>query len=745
MCRICLVTIIWYALAGAAGRKTAEVSAVPLPEGRTALISGTVYKEEFKNTDQRIYLKNISVLSSPAESLPQPKRETSTEYQPGVGAIVYLKEPAEAAIGSRVLAEGVCAFPQPQTNPGGFDAQSYYGTLGISVFLRKARILQSDGNSSAAGELLRRIRNGLRSRLYAVFEKKDAELLGAMMLGERASVPEETEALYQDVGIIHILAISGLHISLIGMGIYQLLRKFPLPAAVAGFLAGGILSAYAVMCGASVSALRAVVMFCLFLTAQISGRTYDLPTALSLAAAALVSANIGTMTQAGFLLSFGAVCGVLLAGQWSGRALKGTAFGVSLSVQIMTLPLVAYFYSQVSTYGVLLNLIVIPAVPMILASGAAAVAASCFGTAAGQFFAAPAHYLLALVEFLSEKVRLIPGAVLLTGKPGILRILIYYVLLGIFYILCGKLRFFQKIRKIDLIKLTFALILFIGSILCRETGTFTMTFLDVGQGDGCCIETANDTVWMIDGGSGADGLARYCLEPFLKSRARARVDYWMVSHFDGDHTSGLLELLTDYTPRVDGTNAAGITIGALILPKLAELPEEGETLCNLASKHRIPVYFAASGDVLRDGELQMRILAPEPSADYENDNAASMVAEVSYKHFLALLTGDVEGGGEQRLLKKDQIGDVDVLKAAHHGSKYTMQETFLEAASPEVTVISCGRDNRYGHPHEELLQRIEKQGSAILRTDRHGAVQVAVTEKGYQITCQRNDWQAAVQ
>lgn len=733
LCRICLPLLVWFAFAGL-WRSGAQKAPPPILAGESVIVCGSVYRQEFRNERQSIYLKNISILSDMAEFLPENAEiQQNTEHNSffkGARLLLYVKEPCELHIGETVLASGEINYPRKERNPGGFDAESYYGAQKIVGFLRKAVILKTDGKRELLMDSLYQARRFLCERIYKSVPEKDAGILCAMLLGDRGGLDAGVKSLYQDNGIIHILAISGLHISMIGMALYHLLRKIRLRHWLAGLFAAVLMLGYGVMTGFAYSALRAVTMFLAFLLAQATGRTYDLPTALALSATGILLFQNAAVTQAGFLLSFAAVGGVLLTKTWNVKLLKGTALGVSLSVYLTTIPLIAWYYYQLPLYGIFLNLLVVPLVPFIVGFTAA-------GLIAGEMVMYPAHILLTVLEQICEKVRLLPFASIVVRKPQLWQLLLYYVLLLAVLFFLQKAAFYRKSLKMDLIKLSIAIILVISIFFFPQRKPFTITFLDVGQGDGCCIENASGSVYLVDGGSSSEkNLAQYTLEPFLMSKGIDTVDCWMVSHYDADHISGLLEILEGYVPGLLGNNAAGITIGTIVLPIREEISEQQQKICELAQKNGIFVRFVQKGDILRENELTIRILSPQTGAAYENENAASMVAAVSYQGFRALLTGDVEGEAENALLSNGQEKEnlrADVLKAAHHGSRGSSSAAFLECARPEIICVSSGEDNRYGHPHTEFLERAAKTGSRIVRTDVCGAVTVTVKDGKYRV------------
>ena len=248
-----------------------------------------------------------------------------------------------------------------------------------------------------------------------------------------------------------------------------------------------------------------------------------------------------------------------------------------------------------------------------------------------------------------------------------------------------------------------------------------VSFLDVGQGDSCFVRTPGGTTMLIDGGSSDEGkLGSYTLGPFLDSQAVGRLDLVFVSHGDSDHISGIKELLADRRIR------------CLVLPfgwdnrkGLSELGRE-------AGEQETEILELEQGDELTIGKMKMTCLWPEKAEENENEeNERSMVLWLSWRDTDVLFTGDLEGSGETavtELLKNppEELAvcrrSLELLKVPHHGSGKTSSEEFLKASAPEYAVISCGRKNRYGHPAEETLDRLEQAGCRIWRTDEAGAV-----------------------
>ena len=200
----------------------------------------------------------------------------------------------------------------------------------------------------------------------------------------------------------------------------------------------------------------------------------------------------------------------------------------------------------------------------------------------------------------------------------------------------------------------------------------------------------------------------------------------MISHFDQDHISGLMEILENYERGPAGQNVNGITVKQILIPDLKlEDEKEKRHMLELAKHFQIPVYQCAKGTELEQDGMHIRVLNPAVQKHYESPNAGSMTLLVSFQDFSALLTGDLEGSGEQQAAEALEE-NVDVLKVAHHGSRNSSSEEFLEKAGGTSAVISCGAGNSYGHPHSELLDRLKRAGYKILRTDQDGMIRFKV-------------------
>lgn len=644
-------------------------------------------------------------------------------------------------LGNRVQVTGqLTAFSQAR-NPGEFDFRNYYRAQNINYRLWGKSCVLVDGSYYWYRDCLYRFAEwGMKMLHQVVKDEVDVGIYQAAILGNRSELDEEIRTLYQRNGIAHLLAISGLHLSLVGMTIYQLFRRCGAGFAGAGILGGIIIISYVIMTGASSSIIRAaIMMFTAFLAAYL-GRTYDLLSALGMAGLCLLWENSYLVCQAGFQLSFGAILGlgmlypllakVFLEDEKDGfRKYLKQAVLSSLSVQFMTVPVVLYHYFQLPVYGIFLNLIVIPLMGYVLVSAFAGIILGCVRTAWGTFAVGTGHYILLFYQYLCAGCELLPYSNLVLGRPRFGQILWYYFIL---YVCCFILRVNhyrnkeQSNQYAKPVRNLLFIIILLSVIILRPLPTrgLQVTFLDVGQGDGICLRTRNQVI-LIDGGSSdVKNLGTYRLEPFLKSQGIVTVDYSFVTHGDSDHISGLVSLLE---------TGSDIHIRHLVLPVLGLEDEAYHHLIELVEGQGGTVSWMKAGDYVASGKLLMTCLYPGVGDIAADRNAQSLVLKVDYGDFHMLLTGDMGEEQEQIILRRSEVSavlsEIQVLKLAHHGSRYSNSAQWLEQISPVWAVVSYGEGNSYGHPHEEVVERLAEEEISLMETARTGAVRLSTNGK----------------
>ena len=659
-------------------------------------------------------------------------------------------------IGQRLLAGGTVEAAGAARNPGGFDYRLYCRGKGIGGLVYAEWVRITDSRSQRLLEGLRRLREYLGGQLLTYAGPEDGGTLMAVLLGSRKELSASVYELYRRNGISHLLAISGLHVSIIGMGLWKGLRRGGVGFWAAGSLAFGFLALYGVLAGAGPSVVRAVSMMGLSFLAAAFGRTYDLPSAMCIPALLLLGRFPYLLTQAGFQLSFLAVGAIF----WPGGALTrlgaalGTAgaggrkrmetaqeegdggirkvaqglrrgllqgFLVSASIQAVTAPVILYHSFELPVYGVFLNLIVIPLMTCVVVSGLLGLFGSFFWPVWGSALFGGAHYILAFYGLLCEWTEGLPFSSLALGRPGFWQMALYYGLLaaGVLAV-CGKEKEDGRGTAAGR-RRALALSLWLAGLLALvpvPSGGLSVTFLDVGQGDGIFLRTAGGTFLVDCGSTQEKEIGEDCLVPFLKSQGVTRLDTVVVSHGDWDHISGIRHILEE--------PESGIQLQKLILPRRGE-GEAYEKLAELALSRGTEVVLLEKGDCIPfpgEDEIQFSCLYPSEESRCESRNEESLVLRLDYDRFSMLLTGDIEAGGEGVLLENGSLAPVTVLKAAHHGSSTSSCEAFLEAVSPSLAILSYGEKNRYGHPSGAVVERLRGIGAEIHETAVSGAITV---------------------
>lgn len=794
-----LVAVAWLRLmsGGYDSPPDGTLSLRQLEQGTALCVVGQVCKKE----EQKIWLQSVSVESIsnkdqigqnqreqekidkyPAKQPDndQPGREQSTLEQQVTCAEKMICELAEETaldaipLGAWVMVSGSFQTFSESANPGEFDAFTYYRSLSVGGQLKKAVLLGRNSDRWTIREAMYRLRLRLHGRLYTVFPEREASVMAALLLGEKTDTDKELKNLYKRCGILHILSISSLHITIIGMSLYKTLRRTGLPVAPCAVAGAVLLLLYGFLTGFSVSACRAIGMYLIRMLGEICGRTYDMLTAVGILAVAMVLYRPFYLENTGFLLSFSAVLGIgalypAMAGKRSPvrpryygeprlrlwlrktlRALRMNALS-SLAATLATLPVQLWFFYEAPVLAVVINLLVLPFMKPMLIVGLFSLIPG-FGTAGILD-----RGILWWYETLCGLFDGLPFGSWNPGRPQPWQMLIYYMALG-GIVLLGRRRkrsegksnegksgggrgsggkVSGRIRRVRVG--AWQAILTVAAVaifFIHPAGRNQIIFLDVGQGDCCLIRTETGHNYLFDcGSSSRRKVGEYVLLPTLKYYGITTLDGVFVSHPDVDHMNGIQELL-------ELAEENHLKIKSLILPAVEQSARQeqfGELLEAVAERNEgqkttqtTRVVWVSAGDAWESGSVRFLCLHPERESGTMNENAYSECFYVDFGDFTLLLTGDVEGSGEEALLEELQrrrIGQLDLLKIAHHGSRNSTTEALLQQLHPGTAIISCGSNNRYGHPHAELLNRLESAGVQWFCTKDYGAV-IVETDKG---------------
>lgn len=693
-------------------------------------------------------LKEVLVCTGSGEEFPEIQSEFNSYFQSvsqkNNSVLCYLKDgEALPEAGSMVKVRGTLTPFRCAANPGEFDAAQYYEIRGYLFSLKTVRIEWQGGKRDRLGKALYEIRRSGAVLFRQLLGEEDGAVASAMVLGIKKGMDPEQKELYRDAGIAHLLAISGLHVTMLGAAFQKLLEAIRLPRHVTALLAAAFVFCYGQMTGMSVSTLRAMILFFLMLAAGLLGRTADPLTGLAVAACVILLPNPQYLKDAGFQLSFSAVAGaVVLVPVLQERGLTGGEkehsrkekilcrawknMTASLGITLATLPVLLFHYYKWNPWSVIANLAAIPLMGvllpwlLVLAAGGTVLHFLPGAMPVLKLLALPARGIFLLYRMLCHMILQLPGSSLHTGMPKGWQIALYCIGL-LLLILWG--------RKIcPALRLPLAVLL-TAVFLIRLPGPLQITMLDVGQGECVCLETPKHHFYLIDAGSTSNRSAgKYQMIPFLEYSRADRLEAIFITHWDEDHVNGLEEIL-------EWAQKERISVGRLLLPQTELWDEELQSLLGLAERYGILVERIRAETVMKDGELSLTCLHPYAGETVTDRNASSLVLKLEANSFRALFTGDLEAEGEEWLVRSygSRMLKADVLDAGHHGAANATGENFLRAVSPGAVLISCGKNNSYGHPAKETLKRIDGQQAACFVTADCGAVTVRAEKEGFRV------------
>jgi competence protein ComEC len=726
---------------------TVDKTATPLAqwEDRAVTVAGMVVRDADVRPDRVLYVLEVRAARLGEETMRPGGRVLVSHYEPDA---IY-------GYGDLLEVRGVLRRPLTPGNPGEFDYRAYLERQGIThlVTVRGPGAVVHTGLDRGnpvvyqALTLKERLSAGLDSALYP----EQAALVRGITLGVRGGIEPAVREAFTATGVVHILSVSGLHVGFL-LGLTLLLTRFVrLNPFWTVILVAGVLAFYAIMVGFKPSVIRASVMALLLLAAHQLGRWRDWPTALALAALVILVGNPLALFDPGFQLSFTATWGILYLGpllvrgmeriaercdlQWW-KAAHGWFVAVPLAAQLGTLPLVAYYYNLVSPVALPANLLTVPLVGLIFVLGVITSFLGAFLPAVawltGPATGALVDVFLALVRFFAG----LPGAFFYVATPSLLLVVGWYLACygaGLFAQpgswrerLPGLTGGLDRAGRRSVGLLVGGLVM-VGIFLAWPTTPTTpwpgveVHFVDVGQGDCTVIFTRTGSTVVIDTGGwrgeleGESGVGDKVVLPYLRRHGVKEIDLLVLTHPHEDHVGGARALKD-----------------ALVIKRVVVAPVGGReapppgylALLEEFEAKGIPVDEVWAGDRIQvDREVTLRVLGPTfpllagTRSDLNNNSA---VLRLDYGAHSFLFAGDIEQEAQARLLLRENLR-VNVLKVPHHGSGEFVPD-FFHAVRPEVAVISCGRNNRFGHPHPDTLAVLREVGAAIYRTDLDGAV-----------------------
>ncbi len=643
--------------------------------------------------------------------------------------------PDSLTYGRRVTVAGELAEAGTARNPGEFDLRNYLHLHNIGARLFADRLDRSSLGAPASGNLLAAIvfpvRASASSRLDRLIGGEEGEFLKGLLIGERGNIPAEVKTSFINAGVMHIIAVSGLHVAIVTLMLFFLLQIVRIPEKTRIVMTAAFLVYYIYLTGAAPSVSRSVIMAIVFLGAKLFQRRSDMINTLACSALLLLLVDAKQLFQPGFQLSFVAVFSlitlyprVVIWKNYLPRRLKESrvanalfaAVAVSIAAGIGTLPFTSVYFGKISLVSFAANIVVVPLSNVILGLGMLTVSLAYGWEWGAGIYAAVTSFLTWLLLKVVDVFGKAPFAYV-DSHFTILSSMLFYGGVWVAFNLHRRI-----IRKWIVLLPLAAADLWLGAGLFRSTegGTMRVTFMDVGQGDAIVVEFPDGKTLLVDAGPrtfSSDAGSRF-VQPFLRYSGIRQLDAVILTHPHSDHLGGI--------PFVLRNCRVGEVLDAATDSRSALMAEYLRCVDSL----KIPRKILRAGMVLKEfGGARLFVLHPGGSfvrrAGRGNSgfNNQSVVMKLCYGETSILLPGDIEQDAEASLVKSyGPFLRADILKIGHHGGATSSGQAFSELIHPAEAVISVGVNNKFGHPSPAVLRRLAMDSCSTVRTDESGAV-----------------------
>ncbi|MEB2299884.1 DNA internalization-related competence protein ComEC/Rec2 [Lysinibacillus xylanilyticus] len=630
--------------------------------------------------------------------------------------------------GRTYLVQGELIAPLPPAHAYAFSMEKYLISKGARGIFEVSNWTFIEEKTSIRSFLAKQ-RHYMKKHIETTFPESLVAEAQALLIGLQDQVDHELQRAYQKLGITHIFAISGLHVALVSWLFFEGLLRIGVRKEMATLVLLIILPIYGVIAGGAPSIWRAVSVVELIMLMRYARWHISMDDALAISFICFVLLEPGVIYQIGFQLSYLATVSLVysavifrLSANWLIRS-----FFITFVCQLLVYPLLLHHFYEISISSFLANIIFVPLfsfviLPFNMAMFVITILSMPAAKALFDVYEPLRVWFTKFILYLQE----LPFQLWSPGKPAIwlLCVALISVLVGFYFI---EIKQYGKFAVVIFIP---ALCIHFLPMLFSET---KLTFLNVGQGDCTVIELPfRRAVYVIDSG----GLLRFeqdvwktsdspyevgrqVVVPFLKGKGIRDIDIFIATHADADHVEGAEEILQEIN-----MHEIHLTPGSMDKPVMRDLLME-------AKKKKVPVKEKMQGTAWRIGKTTFHYLWPRDTLYEGNDD--SIVLYMQQGSFRALLTGDLEEHGEQELihLYNKQLADMTLLKAGHHGSKTSSIEPFVELLRPELTIFSAGLNNRYRHPHEEIVERFTSRNLSTLTTGIDGTIEVRILENNW--------------
>ena len=641
------------------------------------------------------------------------------------------------SIGNKILIEANLHKGKEERNPGEFDYQKYLESKEISALLycyKLENLVIINNEDEFLLNIVFNIRKIIDEQIQKYSNSNSAALLRGLLLADRSEVDYETRESFVNAGVIHVLAVSGLHVGFIILIFLFLFNRLNIVLRYVLTIIGLLI--FLVITGSQPSVLRATIMSVVLILSFLANRSYNSINAISLAAFIILIINPQEIFNPGFQLSFSAVLSILILYPVFQKKIKKYRIrnklinslllfaAVSMAAQIGTVPFTLYYFKKLSIIALFANLIVIPVIGFIVGIGIFTLFISLLWNWLAIIYSSANDFLIELLfRFVDLTGNLKLSYLSITDFSKYDSIIFYSAILFIFIFYKRFDSYKTKFLFLFLITINFSLLISFDNKSILTENKLVIIAIDVGQGDGIFIKFPNGETALIDAGNRTPNFdtGERIIKPFFENMEIEKIDYGFVSHMDADHYGGYFSLFdngylkTIYKSTLDTTLKKDINF------------EKYTELSDIKVKHY-------KKEILKIGNCRVYILNDTNAPLYKSltINDKSGILKIIFGNTSFLFTGDAGVKTENILLNEfDSFLDSDILKLGHHGSKTSSSEKFLDAVSPEYAVISAGVENKFKHPSKEVVERLIRKNIKMKRTDLQGAV--IIESDGYKI------------
>lgn len=717
----------------------------------TIIISSTetIYlNNRYENINENLNAKSIKLIGTICSQIEETDYKyivtikTEKRYK-NVKMIIYFNkdkvELEKLTYGNEIVITGKYNEPDGRRNYKGFNYKEYLKTkeiYGIIECESEVQVVKTK-NLNFIQLAINNLSIKIQQNLDKILLKDTKDLAVGILLGVSSDIDSEVKQNFRDCNLSHMLAISGSHLTYLILGLNLLLNKKILGIRKCKVITIIIIIIFMLIVNMSSSIVRAGICTIISILGTLIYRKSDSYTAIAISLLFSLIKNPFSLFNIGLQLSYLATLGIIIFYTMlskikisEGKLKKYIIENIisTLSANILILPITTYYFNTIPTNFLLSNLVAGPVLGISLIFELITVFISFISIKLAQVPGAVVNVCLILLTKITKIISKIPNITVVTPKIASV-ILIYIIILNV-WLYTNKRNIYKNLKISRLLCILIIIILIINFLNIERT--MRIYFIDVGQGDSSLICTPTGKNILIDGGGSRTpekyDVGEKVLLPYLLDRRIKKLDYIIISHFDADHAQGI-EAVIDK-----------IKVKNIVVSRQASQSVEYDKIIKMCKEKKIKIIDAKRGEkIVIDKYAYFDILHPGDTLLDDGKgglNANAIVAKLNYKMdnklFTVLFTGDIEYDAEQELVK--EYGNKlksDILKVAHHGSKTSSSQEFINLVKPEIALIGVGKDNTFGHPNDGVIEKLKKIKAKIYRTDLDGEIIIKMEAKKY--------------